>query len=412
MKLQPLALSLLLGSGLVMAQDVNLSHPGQLDQDLQQQHLQQRLAQQQAAQADKHSHTKALQLAPQQPRLISPAEFEKTQAQIYAQQHGVTLSAKWQTAAQQAFLTADLPSQSTTKTQAAVDQAFTDNQTSNALTQDEPSLLAAGCSSPADLLPLQDQALIDAISNSSLTGCLYKLYNVAYVGTAHFSDQKILTIATAINTRLAGFDGSDASGAAVLEKLVTYLRAMHWAQSGSNRVFQSAYKTQLEQALRQYVNGAQFVRFDGDVSRNFMLRYEMLILINSSGTETLQFLPRISEAISGYASSVNRANNWGIAYEENGMTQLLTHYFNAVNQGTQELQTLLAQQPQIVTRLRDFVMNDGKWLLGHTREYQLNDAVSELGRLLKLGGTVADTVRPALQQILSTYSYGGTGSQA
>lgn len=77
MKLQPLALSLLLGSGLVMAQDVNLSHPGQLDQDLQQQHLQQRLAQQQATQADHHSHAKPQQLAPQQPRLMSPAEFEK-----------------------------------------------------------------------------------------------------------------------------------------------------------------------------------------------------------------------------------------------------------------------------------------------------------------------------------------------
>jgi microbial collagenase len=418
MKLQPLALSLLLGSGLVMAQDVNLSHPGQLDQDLQQQHLQQRLAQQQATQTDNHSHAKPQQLAPQQPRLMSPAEFEKVQAQIYAQQHGVTLSAKWQTAAQQAFLTADQPSlaavkaQTSQDTQASQDTHISTNQASNTQTPDQPNLQTAGCSSPADLLPLQDQALIDAISNSSLTNCLYKLYNVAYVGTAHFSDQKLLTIATAINSKLAGFDGSDASGAVVLEKLVTYLRAVHWAQTGTGRVFQSAYKTQLEQALRQYVNGAHFVRFDGNVSRNFMLRYEMLILINSSGTETLQFLPRISEAISGYASSVNRANNWGIAYEENGMTQLLTHYFNAVNQGSNELQTLLAQQPQIVTRLRDFVLSDGQWLLGHTREYQLNDAVSELGRLLKLGGTVADTVRPALQQILSTYSYGGTGSQA
>ena len=48
MKLKPLLLPLLLGSGLVMAQDVNLSHPGQINQDLQQQHLQQRLALQQA----------------------------------------------------------------------------------------------------------------------------------------------------------------------------------------------------------------------------------------------------------------------------------------------------------------------------------------------------------------------------
>ena len=53
---------------------------------------------------------------------------------------------------------------------------------------------------------------------------------------------------------------------------------------------------------------------------------------------------RISEAISGYASSVNRANNWGIAYEENGMTQLLTHYFNAVNNAGPELLQLLTTE--------------------------------------------------------------------
>ena len=113
MKLKPLLLPLLLGSGLVMAQDVNLSHPGQINQDLQQQHLQQRLALQQAhaatptAQPATQAAPQTSQRAPQQPRLMSPAEFEKVQAQIYAEHQGVTLSAKWQTAAQQAYLTAD-----------------------------------------------------------------------------------------------------------------------------------------------------------------------------------------------------------------------------------------------------------------------------------------------------------------
>ena len=59
----------------------------------------------------------------------------------------------------------------------------------------------------------------------------------------------------------------------------------------------------------------------------------MLILVRSSGTEALQFLPRFSEALQGYASTVSRANDWGVGYEENGMTQILTHYFNAVNMG-------------------------------------------------------------------------------
>ena len=117
MKLKPLLLPLLLGSGLVMAQDVNLSHPGQINQDLQQQHLQQRLALQQAHKATPTAPPSA-QTAPQQPRLMSPAEFEKVQAQIYAEHQGVTLSAKWQTAAQQAYLTADVQSAAALSAQA------------------------------------------------------------------------------------------------------------------------------------------------------------------------------------------------------------------------------------------------------------------------------------------------------
>ncbi|HCU66198.1 MAG TPA: hypothetical protein DF774_10605 [Rheinheimera sp.] len=380
-------LPLLLSSGLVMAQEqVQLTHPGQISVDLQRQHLSELAAKQQ--------HTPNKTVAP--PRLMSPAEFEKVQAKIYAEKHGLELSNRWRPAADQEFFRQNLPSTAQRKI------AQNDNATTAAI----------GCSSPADLLNLYGNNLVAAVSNASLTGCLYKLYDVGLVGTAHFSDSKILTIANAINEQLQGFDGSDASGAVILEKLVTYLRAMHWAESSTGRSFASNYKAAMQQALSQYFAGDHFVQFNGTSSRNYFLRYEMLILVRSSGTEALQFLPRISEALQGYAQTISRSNDWGVAYEENGMTQILTYYFNAVNIGGPELDQTLAAHPQIVTRLRDFVLNDGLWLVGHTREYQFNDAVSELGRMLKLGGAVADTVRPALQHVLSTYSYGGTGSQA
>jgi len=380
-------LPLLLSSGLVMAQEqVQLTHPGQISVDLQRQHLTELAA--------KRPHTDKNMVAP--PRLMSPVEFEKVQAKIYAEKHGLELSTRWRPAA---------------------DQEYSRHSLNNLSKHNKPqpnnvTTTAVSCSSPVDLLNLYGNELVDAVSNASLTGCLYKLYDVSLVGTAHFSDSKILTIANAINEQLQGFDGSDASGAVVLEKLVTYLRAMHWAESATGRSFAANYKAALQQAFSQYFAGDHFVQFNGTSSRNYFLRYEMLILVRSSGTEALQFLPRISEALQGYAQSVNRSNNWGVAYEENGMTQILTHYFNAVNIGGAELDQLLSTHPQIVTRLRDFVLNDGLWLLGHTREYQFNDAVSELGRMLKLGGAVADTVRPALQHVLSSYSYGGTGSQA
>ncbi|MBU1436211.1 MAG: collagenase [Gammaproteobacteria bacterium] len=368
-------------------QEVNISHPGQLADDFSK--LQIHANPYQAA-SDKPAK---LRQAVRPPRTVSPLEFEKIQANLDAKQHGVSLDSRWTLDASKQFQSANL-SQSNSKS------------TQNVLT-------APSCTAPAQLLGLYDADLVDAVSNAQLTSCLYGLYNAGLVGTEHFSDQKILTIVNAIVDRLADFDGSDESGAAVIEKLVTYLRAMHWAEvsAGSNRVYQAQYKQQLIAAFDGYFGGDHFVTFTGNSSRNYMLRYEMLILVNSSGSPALRYLPRISQAILGYANTVDRGNNWGVGYEENGMTQLLTHYFNAVNAGGADLQLLLSEQPEIVTRLRDFVLADGLWLVGHTRQYQWNDAVSELGRMLKLGGAVAASVRPAMQHILSTYSFGGVGSQ-
>lgn len=269
-----------------------------------------------------------------------------------------------------------------------------------------------GCTTSADLTGLSGAALVSAIEQGSLTGCLYQLYNASLANSPLFADANLQTVTDALLARLAGFDGSNATGAAELEKLVTYLRAMHWASWGNNRVFQAQYKTSLQQAFDLYFNAPHFVQFNGSGSRNFMLRYEMLILVRSSGSDVQRYIKRFSQALGGYAQSVSRANNWGVSYEENGLTQILTHFFNETSQGSASYINLLNSNPEIVENLKNFVLTDGQWLLGHTREYQLNDAVSELGRLLKLGGAIAAQVRPAMQHILSTYSYGGTGSQA
>ncbi len=364
-----------------------ISHPGQLTEDFAK--LQVHANPHQAAK-DKPAQ---LRQAVRPPRTLSPVEFEKVQANIDALQHGVVLDSQWTLDASKQYRSA----------QQSVILSKKAQSTQNAV----------ACTSPSQLLGLYGTDLVDAVSNAQLSSCLYGLYNAGFVGTEHFTDAKILTIVNAIVDRLAGFDGSDATGAAVIEKLVTYLRAMHWAEvsAGSNRVFQTQYQNQLIAAFDVYFGGDHFVTFNGTASRNFMLRYEMLILVNSSRSPALRYLARFSEAIQGYANTINRNNDWGVGYEESGMTQLLTHYFNAVNNGGEELQQLLTDQPEIVTRLRDFVLADGLWLVGHTREYQWNDAVSEVGRMLKMGGAIADSVRPAMQHILSTYSFGGTGSQ-
>jgi len=281
----------------------------------------------------------------------------------------------------------------------------------NAISNNELNNLT-GCQTPADLQPLTGDALISAIESSSLSGCLYKLYDQSLPATALYHDANLQTVANAILQRLAQFDGSNATGASELEKLVTYLRAFHWANWGSNRVLPSSYLSTMQLVFDNYFAGEHFVRFDGKASRNFMLRYEMLILVRSSGVGSLRYMKRFSQAIKGYALSVNRDNNWGVSYEENGMTQLLTQFFNETKSASSTYQQQLLDDPEIIANLATFIQQDGLWLLGHTREYQLNDSVTEYARLLKFGGAIAEQVRPLVKQLLSQYSYGGVGSQA
>jgi microbial collagenase len=270
-----------------------------------------------------------------------------------------------------------------------------------------------GCTQASELRDLVGAELVTAVRSANLTSCLYGLYNSDYVANGYFTDAKLLTIVEAINLHLVDYKGTTETGATEIEKLVTYLRAGHWAESatGADRVFSNSYKAALQQAFESYFAGEHFITFNGEVSRDFMLRYEMLILVNSANTDRLQFLSRFSQAISGYATSVNRSDDWGVSYEENGMTQLLTHYFNGVNSDLPEVQQLLIERPEIIGNLLNFVMTDGDWLIGHTREYQWSDAISELGRLLKYQGVIADRVRPAIKNILATYSFTGNGSK-
>ncbi|WP_333609689.1 M9 family metallopeptidase N-terminal domain-containing protein, partial [Arsukibacterium sp.] len=287
MKKNTLLLSLLFGSSTLLAgEPASLSHPSQLAQDLQ----------------HGHEHNDRQQ-TPKPPRLVSAHEFEKIQAKLHAKRNRKVLPA---------HLIPD------------ADKTMRLQQFS----------IQSVCTSPDALLPLSGAALVSAIESANLTSCLYALNNQNLLGSGHFSDAKILTVVQAINSRMASFDGSDASGAAELEKLVSYLRAMHWVEAGSNRQFSAVYLSALQQAFDQYFAGAHFVRFDGNTSRNFMLRYEMLVLVSSSDTDRLRYLTRFSQALKGYTDTVSRRDNWGRAYEENGLTQVLTHYFNATNNGS------------------------------------------------------------------------------
>ncbi|WP_196139217.1 M9 family metallopeptidase [Aliikangiella sp. G2MR2-5] len=268
------------------------------------------------------------------------------------------------------------------------------------------------CSDPSELLPLAGEQLVAAVKSANITSCLYGLYNAEFAGTDYFSDAKLMTIVSAINDILVGYDGTSAAGASELEKLVTYLRATHWAESsaGTERDYSTEYQTALSQAFDSYFNAPHFVSFNGDVSRDFMVRYEMLVLVNSSKTDNQPYLKRFTQAIIGYANSVDKADGWGVAYEENGMTQLLTHLFNAVTTNPEATSSLLESEPEIVDNLVKFVTSEGVWLIGKQREYQWSDAVSELGRLLQFKGAIADKVRPVMQKILTDYQFRGVGS--
>lgn len=338
-----------------------------------------------------HTHSNTQQRHPKPPRQMSPIEFQRIQAEISSERHEKSIPAHLVEATQH------IPQ---TKQQNQLKTAHRFSVVSD-----------TNCTDPSQLQGLSGEALVQAIKSAVLTSCLYALYNRSLAGTELFSDANMQTISTAMQSMIDNYDASSHSETAELEKLVTFLRALHWAESsaGSNRTYPDSYKSSLQLTFDQYFSGEHFVQFNGNSSRDYMVRYEMLVLVSSSGSNRLRYLPRFSEAIVGYAHTVSRANNWGVGYEENGMTQLLTHYFNALVNTDAALEETLLNHPEIITNLRDFVLNDGLWLVGHTREYQWNDAISELGRFLKLGGSFADAVRPAMQHILSSYRFDGIG---
>ncbi|MBL4942110.1 MAG: collagenase [Colwellia sp.] len=269
---------------------------------------------------------------------------------------------------------------------------------------------ANACASTDDLIGLTGSELVHALSGGDLYNCLYGLYDNKFAGSELFSDANLLTVVTAINDILVDYQGTTATGATELEKLLTYLRAMHWFESGTGRVFDATYQTALNQVFNRYFSAEHFVNFNGDSSRNFMVRFEMLILVNGSNTNRLPYLARFSEALLGYANSVSRTDDWGVYYQEQGFTNLLVHFFNANNSDETGLTTTLTNNPIIIDNLISFVSDDGLWLIDHTREYQWADTISELGRLLKFSGEIADKVRPSIINILNTYSYNGLGS--
>ena len=137
---------------------------------------------------------KASQHSPKPPRQMSPPEFEQQQQRLHAAHN----QSRHQ-----------VHSVNTPDTQ--LPRQFQQLQATN-----------SSCNSAAELLPLSGSELITAIENANLTSCLYGLYNKDLLGSGHFSDSKISTVVNAIVQRLPNFEGSDSSGAAALEKLVTY----------------------------------------------------------------------------------------------------------------------------------------------------------------------------------------------
>ena len=201
----------------------------------------------------------------------------------------------------------------------------------------------------------------------------------------------------------------NATTAAELEKLIIFLRAIHWAEWGNARQLLEQYTSKVNNALLKFVNGTSFSNFNGDATRHFMVRYEFLILASAAGINTVQFMDQFTNALLGYANSVSRTDDWGVYYEENGVTQLLTHLFNATSEQPTQLAQEIQDKPSIVGNLTEFVNNSGAWLIGHTREYQWSDSVKELSRLLSLGEPVASLVRPHVKKILADFNYQGAG---
>lgn len=250
------------------------------------------------------------------------------------------------------------------------------------------------CLTTADLAAVNGQQRISLLETNTDYSCFEdNMWAVEDDLKATLFDQaSMVAVAQRAQVLATQYNGTNNNG---LRNFINYLRVGFWAVT-TNR---SASVTSAVQGfLDALVANPNY--FNTDEDHAFNMKEAMILMYIEN------WRSRYVDAGIGWLQRYDV--NWG-ANMQNLITKTLTLFYRGRNDNA--FKAVIEQDKTLVTALNDFLINNDN-LIGSTREYQYNDAASELARLLGVGGQTYQSVRVVVRDFLAEYTMTGDHSKA
>ncbi|WP_462154234.1 M9 family metallopeptidase [Pseudoalteromonas piscicida] len=250
------------------------------------------------------------------------------------------------------------------------------------------------CLTTADLANVNGQRRIDLLETNADFSCFEdNMWAVADDLKATLFDSSSMTaVAQRAQELAAQYDGTNSNG---LRNFINYLRVGFWAVT-TNR--SEDVTTAVEGFLDTLVANPNY--YNTNDENAFNVKEAMILMFIEN------WRSRYINAGIGWLQRYDV--NWG-ANMQRLLTKTLTLFYRGRND--QAFKAAVEQDRALVTALKNFLSNNEN-LIGHTREYQYNDAANELARLLGIGGQTYQEVKVIVRDFLATHTMMGDHSTA
>ncbi len=254
---------------------------------------------------------------------------------------------------------------------------------------------STNCISVASLASFSGNERINYLKTNTDFSCFEN--NLWDVADTHkqtlFNTSAMIARATEASVLAQQYDATNSNG---LRNFIAYLRVGFWAKS-DNR------STQLTNAMIQFFDSltANENYYATNELHGFNVK-EVMILMYIEPTWRSHNLATTIKWLKLYNPA------WG-SNMQNLLTKVLTLFYRGRND--QLFKNAVESDRALVVALNQFLL-DNEQLIGHSREYQYNDAASEFARLLSFGGQTYQETRVLIKNFLTTHSIDGDRTTA
>ncbi|TDR40064.1 collagenase [Tahibacter aquaticus] len=253
----------------------------------------------------------------------------------------------------------------------------------------------ADCST-SQFANLSGSALVTAVK-AATSECINGLFNLSgSTATGTFREAQMVTIATALQSAAASYNGTN-SGSAL--QLILFLRAGYYVQYYDPATVGS-YGTSLRNAIRPALDAfAANASFGLVNDAHGEVLAEFVTLIDSS-TENARYLPVVKRLLGNYNPSAYAPFFWMKSAVNNSYTVLFRGHYDAAFVSAVQADT------SIVDTLYNFA-NANFSQLGGSDDYLVSNAGRELGRFLQYTGSLQSLARSRAKALLDRSSVTG-----